>query len=243
MLPFLITGVAVQAAELKVIAGAGFSPALRELGLQFERMTGHTLVIQYGIGGALEKWLDSGEAFDLAIIPARLLDDVAKQGRIADGTRNVIGRVGIAVATRAGVPKSNINSVEAFKRALLSATSVAYLPESAVGIHVAKVFERLGIAGQMKAKTKAPNSVEHLVQAVASGEAELGFAPSTIFASASGVEPVGPFPSELQSYIVYTIGVGVAVAQPEAARDLLRYLMSPKATAIMKAKGVEPVNP
>lgn len=243
VLPLLMTGVAVEAAEINVIAGAGFSPALGELGPQFERMTGHKLVIQYGIGGALKKRLDSGEAFDLAIFPAGLLDDAAKQGKIADGTRIVIGRAGMAAATRAGAPKPDISSVDAFKRALLSATSVTYLPESAVGIHLTKVFERLGITDQMKAKTKPQKSAEQLAPAVASGQAELGFAPSTIFASASGVEPVGPFPSELQSYIVYTAGVGVAAAQPEAARALLRHLTSPEATAILKAKGLEPVTP
>ena len=243
MLGFLVTGVAARAAELKVIAGAGFSPALRELGPQFERMTGHKLMIQYAIGGALEKRLDSGDTFDLAIVPSGLLDGRAKLTRIADGTRNIVGRVSMAVATQPGIPKPDISSVDAFKRAMLAATSVTYLPESAVGTHVATVFERLGITEQMKAKTEPQTSVERLTQAVANGDAALGFAPSTIFASASGVEVVGPFPPELQSYIVYSIGVGVAAAQPEAARAFLRYVASAEATAIMKAKGVEPANP
>lgn len=242
-LPILLTAVAVEAAELKVIAGAAFSPALRELGPDFERMTGHKLVIQYGITGTLKKRLDSGEAFDLAIISPGLLDDAAKQGKIADGTRIVIARVGMAVAARSGAPKLDISSVDAFKSMLLNAKSVTYAPEGATGIHLAKVFERLGIAEQMKAKTKPQKSVEHVPPAVASGEAELGFAPSTVFASASGVETIGPFPPELQSYIVFATGVGVTAAQPEAARALLKHLTSPGAMATIRAKGLEPVTP
>jgi molybdate transport system substrate-binding protein len=242
-LPLFVTGVAVDAAELQVIAGAAFSPALKELGPQFERITGHKLVIQYGISGTLKKRLDSAEAFDLAIISPGLLDDAAKQGKIADGTRMVIARVGMAVAARAGAPKPDISSVDAFKRTLLNAKSVTYAPEGETGIHLAKVFERLGITEQMKAKTKPQKSVEHVPPAVASGEAELGFAPSTVFASASGVETVGPFPPELQSYIVFATGVGVTAAQPEAARALLKHLTSPDAMAVIRAKGLEPVAP
>jgi len=236
----LLSGLAAQAAELKVIAGAAFAPALKELGPQFERATGHTLVVQYGILGALKKQLDGGEAFDLAIVPAALLDGAARQGKIADGTRVGLVRVGMAVAVRAGAPKPDIGSVEAFRRALLNASQIAYPPEGAIGVHLAKVLDQLGIAEQMRTKTRAQKTVETVATTLAAGEAELGFAPSTVFAGATGVEIAGPFPSELQTYVQLTAGVGAASVQPVAARALIKHLTSPEAVAVFKAKGFEP---
>lgn len=236
----LLAGFAAQAAELRVIAGAAFALALRELGPQFERETGHKLVVQYGILGALKKQLDSGEAFDLAIVPAGLLDGAAKQGKIVDGTRVGLVRVGMAVAVRSGAAKPDIGSVDAFKRALLNASQVAYPPEGAIGVHLAKVLDQLGITEQMKAKTLAQKTVETVALTLAAGEAELGFAPSTVFAGATGVEIVGPFPPELQTYVQLSAGVGAAAAQPDAARALIRHLTSPDAVAVFKAKGFEP---
>lgn len=158
----LAHGTAANAAEIKVIAGAGFSSALGELGPQFERATGHKLVIQYGVTGSMKRQIESGEAFDLAIVPGALMDDVTKQGKIAAGTRAEIARVGMGVGVRAGAPKPDISSVDAFKRALLNAKSVTYAPEGATGIHLVKVLERLGIAEQMKAKTKPQQVAEVL---------------------------------------------------------------------------------
>ncbi|MBM3356786.1 MAG: molybdate ABC transporter substrate-binding protein [Betaproteobacteria bacterium] len=236
----LTQGIAVEAAEVKVIAGGAFAPALRELGPQFERTTGHKLVIQYGILGTIKQQIEGGEEFDLVIVPAALLDGAAKQGKIAAGTRTEIARVGMAVAARAGSPKPDISSVDAFKGALLGAKSVTFPPEGAVGVHLAKVFDRLGIVEEMKAKTKPQKNIEHVPQAVAAGEAELGFAPSTVLVSAGGVELVGPFPPELQTYIVFTMGVGSAARQPDAAKALINYLTTPDAVAVIRAKGFEP---
>lgn len=236
----MLSGLAAQAAELKVIAGAAFAPAMKELGPQFERATGHTLVVRYGILGALKKQLDSGEAFDLAIVPAALLDGAAKQGKIAAGTRVGLVRVGMAVAVRAGAPKPDIGSVAAFKQALLNASQIAYPPEGAIGVHLAKVLDQLGIAEQMRIKTRAQKTVETVATTLAAGEAELGFAPSTVFSGATGVEIAGPFPPELQTYVLLAAGVGAAAAQPDAARALLLHLTSPDAAAVFKARGFEP---
>jgi molybdate transport system substrate-binding protein len=239
----LLASVAVGAAEIKVIAGAALSPALAELGPQFESTTGHKLVIQYGILGTLKKRLASGESFDLAVVPAGLLNGAAKQGVIDGATRAPIARVGMAVAVRAGSPRPDIGSVDAFRRALLDASILTYPPEGAIGVHLAKVLEQLGIAEQVKSRTKPLKTVELVVPTLAAGEAELGFAPSTVFVGAAGVEIAGPFPPELQSYVELTAGVGAASAQPDAARELIQYLTSPGARAVLRAKGFESVAP
>jgi len=188
----------------------------------------------------MKRQIESGEAFDVAILNVGLMNDVTNQGKIVAATRTEIARTGMAVSTRAGAPKPDISSADAFKRALLNAKSVAYAPEGATGTHLAKVFDQLGISEQMKAKTKPQQSTDGIVQAVASGEAELGFALPTVFLSGRGAELVGPFPSELQNYVVFTAGVGSAAKQPDAAKALIRHLTAPNAVPVLKAKGMEP---
>jgi len=239
----LAQGLAAEAAEVKVIAGSGMRAVWEELAPQFERATGHKIVIWYGVTGTVKRRIGAGEAFDLLVTGSRGLDDYTKQGKINADTRTEIARVGMGVGARAGAPKPDISSVDAFKRALLNAKSVTYNPEGVTGIHLARVFERLGIAEQMKAKTKPQKVAGRTAQVVATGEAELGFGLTTSLLSVRGVELVGPFPPELQRYIVSTAGVAAAAEQPEAAKALIKFLTSPAATVVIKAKGMEPAAP
>jgi molybdate transport system substrate-binding protein len=234
-------GLAAEAAEVKVIAGVALRGVMAELGPQFERATGHKLVIWYGHAGSIPRRITAGEAFDLALFGKTFLDEYTKQGKIAADTRTEIARVGMGVGARAGAPKPDISSVDAFKRALLNAKSVTYNPEGGPGIHLIRVLERLGIAEQMKAKTKPV--AKGTVQAVADGKAELGFAFTNDVLSVRGVALVGPFPPELQRYAVFTAGVATAAEQPQAARALIKFLRSPAAIAVIKAKGMEPATP
>jgi molybdate transport system substrate-binding protein len=236
----LAHGAATEAAEVKVLAAVAMSGVFGEIGPQFERATGHKLVIQYGATGTLKRQIEAGEAFDLAILLPAMTDDLIKQGKIAAGTRAEIARVGMAVGVRAGAPKPDISSADAFKRALLNAKSVTYAPEGATGIHLAKVFDQLGITEQMKAKTKPQQNPERIAQAVADGEAELGFAVTNVL-SVRGVELAGLFPPELQNWVVLTAGVGAAAKQTDAAKALIKHLTAPSAVPVIKAKGMEPV--
>ena len=237
----LVQGLAAEAAEVKVIAGVTMRAMMGELGPQFERAMGHKLVIWYGHAGSIPRRIKAGEAFDLLVSGSLGLDEYTKQGKIAADTRTGIARVGMGVGARAGAPKPDISSADAFKRALLNAKSVTYNPEGAPGIHLAGVLERLGIAQQMKAKTKPV--AKGVVQAVADGEAELGFAFTNEVLSVRGAELVGPFPPELQRYTLFTAGVATAAKQPEAAKALIKFLRSPAAVAVIKAKGMEPATP
>ncbi|MBI4192854.1 MAG: substrate-binding domain-containing protein [Betaproteobacteria bacterium] len=235
----LAQGLAAEAAEVKLIAGVAMSAVMGELGPQFERTTGHKLVIWYGNAGTIRRRMEAGEAFDLFV--AGGTDGYIKRGKIDADTRTEIVRVGIGVGVRAGAPKPDISSAEAFKRALLNAKSVTYNPEGAQAIHLPGLFERLGIAEQMKAKTKPYRKG---LAAVADGEAELGFAlTNELLSFFSSVELVGPLPPELQRYFVFIAGVGTAAEQPEAAKALIRFLRSPAAVAVIKAKGLEPATP
>jgi molybdate transport system substrate-binding protein len=234
-------GAAVQAAEIKVIAGTAMSGVLGELGPPFEQATGHKLVVQYGVSGTLKRQIESGEAFDVAIMPATVFDEVSGMGRIAAGTRTEIARVGIGIGVRAGAPKPDVSTLDAFKRALLEAKSVAYVPEGVTGRHLTQALDRLGIAEQVKAKSKLQQLPPRVGEAVASGEAELGFALANILLSVPGVELAGVFPSELQSYVVITAGVSASAKEPEAAKMVIKLLTAEEAVPVIKAKGLEPI--
>lgn len=235
----LALAVSVQAAEVRVMAGSAIAPALNEIARQFERKTGHTLVIDYGIFQVLKNKIEAGEAFDLAIIGEGSMDDATRLGRVLPDTRTFVARVGMAVAVKAGAPKPDIGSVEAFKRMLLSAKSIAYPPKGAIGIHLGKVFGTLGISEQMSSKIRALQTVELVPHAVSSGDAELGFAPTTVLIAGSDIDIVGPLPAELQSYIVYVSAVGTSAKEPDAARAFIQHLAMPDAVSVMKVKGFE----
>jgi molybdate transport system substrate-binding protein len=239
----LTQGVAANAAEIKVKAGAATTAVLKELGPQFERATGHKVALEFGLSGAFKRQIEAGESFDIAIIAPAMLDDLIKQGKIVADTRADFARVGIGVAVRAGVPKPDISSVDAFKRAMINAKSITYPPEGATGVHLVKVFERLGIAEQMKTKTKPQLAAERVPEAVAEGEAEFGILGATVLLAARGVEFAGLIPPELQDYVVQTAGMNSGSKEPDTARAFVWFLMTPEATAVVTAKGMERVKP
>jgi molybdate transport system substrate-binding protein len=190
----------------------------------------------------LKRQIDAGEPFDVALILPAMIDDLLKQGKVAAGTRIDVARAAIGVAVKRGAPKPDIGSTEALKRTLLAATSIAYSAEGASGTHFKSVLERLGIAAEVNAKLK-PLASSAVVPSVAHGEAALAvISPPAILAD-PGVELVGILPEEMQNYVVYTAGVGAATMDADAAKALLKYLTTPAAMAVMKAKGLEPVAP
>ena len=238
----LAHSVAAEAAEVKVLCAAAMKSVMIELGPRFEAATGHKLVIQFDVVGALKRQIDAGEKFDVAILTTPLIDDVIKESKIAAGTRADVARSGLGVVVRTGALKPDISSADAFKRALLNAKSISYAKEGGTAIYLASLFERLGITEQMKAKTKFPPA-GRLVQFVAEGEAEFGLATISTFEEAPGAELLGPFPTELQSYVGYSAGVGAAAKEPAAGKALIKFLKAPAAVPVLKSKGMEPMSP
>jgi molybdate transport system substrate-binding protein len=226
------------AAELKVLAGGSLTTVLNDLGPQFERASGHKLVIHFDSTPNLIKLATSGEPFDLGVIPIDLFKDAAAKARFATQAVN-IARVGYGVAVRAGAPKPDISTSDAFKKTLLSAQSIAFIPSSAAGAYVSSMFERLGIADAMKAKTKIQTATTQIPQAVASGEAELGVFLVNVL-MAPGVELAGPFPAELQQELVFSAAVAADSKQADAAKAFIDFLQTPTAIAVIKAKGMNP---
>lgn len=235
----LLTGASADAADLKVISGPATSKVLAQLSPQFERDTGYKLVGKGGVTGVLKQLIESGETFDVAIIPGPLMDKFEKQGKIVAGTSKPFVRVGMGVAVRSGAAKPDISSVEKFKQTLLNAKSVTFVPGGEAAIHLATVLDRLGIAEQVKSKSHPQQTVGAAIQSVAKGEVELYFSLTNIIASAKGIELVGPFPSELQHYLVINTGVSAAAKEPQAAAALIKLLMSSAADPVIQKSGLE----
>jgi molybdate transport system substrate-binding protein len=240
LIALLAQGAAATAGEVKLMAGAGMRGTLAELVPQFERVTGHNVLIQYGGGSTLRKQIEAGEVFDLVIIDSAEVDALIKQGKIAGDTRLDIVRVGIGVAVREGAPKPDISSVDAFKNTLLGTTSFTYAPAGSTGRHLPEVLKRLGIEEQVKGKIKL-SPLDRVAPTVAAGEAELAIGGIPLLLSANGVQLVGLLPAELQSWFVNTAGISAATKQLQAAKALITYLTAPEAAAIIESKGMEPL--
>jgi molybdate transport system substrate-binding protein len=227
---------AVQAAELKVLAGGSMTASLKELGPKFEAATGHKLDITFAATPELIKM--SSAPFDLGVVPIDVIKNDDARAKFT-GTPATIARVGYGIAVKAGEAKPDVSTPEALKAALLKAQSIAVFPGSAAGAYVQKTFERLGIAEQIKDKAKAQTAAAAIPQAVAKGEAELGVFLTNVLL-APGVELAGPFPGDLQQDLVFVGAVAAESKNADAAKAFLDYLRTPEAVAVFKAKGVTP---
>jgi molybdate transport system substrate-binding protein len=227
-----------RAGEIKVLSTIGVKSVVEEMAPQYEQKTGHKVAITFGLATALKRQIEAGEAFDLAIMTSAVADELLKEGKLVAATRTNVARGGIGIAVRAGAPKPDIGSVEALKRALLAAKSIAYNKEGGSGIYFAALLERLGIAEAMKAKTKY--GIGNAPDLVVAGEAEMVVQLITELIPVRGIEIVGPLPAEVQNYIVLVAGVGTQAKEPALAKDFLQFLTGPAAAPVIKAKGLEP---
>jgi molybdate transport system substrate-binding protein len=232
-----------RAAEIKVLSTVALKAALDEDFLpQLERSAENKVTFKYDAAAALKKQIDGGEAFDVAILTPALIDDLIKQGKIETPSRTNLVRVGVGVGIRQGAAKPDISTVDAFKRALLNARSIAYGDPALGGassVYFAGLLQRLGIAEEMKGKTKLTASGEG-AKAVAAGEAELAIGQISEIVPVRGAELLGPFPAELQVYTAFTAGVAANAKDAAAAKALIKFLTTPAAAQILKARGLEP---
>lgn len=228
-----------HAAEVRALFVPAMHSAMDELGPRFESATGHRLSIRFALPSQAREALESG-AFDLVAFNSNTVDDLVRQNRVVQATRTDLARIGIGVAVRAGAPRPDISTVEAFKRTLLSARSISYTKDSATGVYLSALMERLGIAEEMRVKTRLMGGGGQNPRAVAAGEVELGLSLISDIVPVAGVALLGPLPSDLQRYAVITLAVGTSAREPGAATELIRFLTAPSAAPILRAKGMEP---
>jgi molybdate transport system substrate-binding protein len=229
----------LTAAELRLLAGGAMTNVWADIKPKFEAASGHKLEIFFGTTPNLIKEATSGKAFDLAVVPVDVMKDTAARAKFVAGPTIDIAYVGLGVAVRSGAQKPDIATADAVKATLRNASSIASIPESATGYSIARAFDRLGIAAEMKAKMKAQPNPAQVVAVVAKGEVELGIFLINVL-TAPGLDVVGPFPDALQENVVFTAAIASDTKETAAAKTLIDYLKSPAAVSAIKSKGMNP---
>jgi molybdate transport system substrate-binding protein len=232
------------AAEVRVLTAGAMKEAILAVVPDFERATGHKVVLDNDTAGALSRRIEGGEAVDFAVITIPVIDRLIGKGKLAPG-RTDLANVGIGVAVKTGASLPDISSVDAFKRLLLAAKTVGQVDPASggtSGIYLAGLYERLGIADQIKPKLVFVHGGTSATL-VAKGEAEIAVQQISEIIAVPGVTFVGPLPKEIQNITTYSAALGANAKEPEAAKALIARLRGEEATAALRLRGMEPAAP
>ena len=227
------------AGELKVMASAAVKEAYLELIPAFETSSGHKVTTIWAGTVDIMKRIGGGEAVDLVIASAAALDELTKQGRIVAGSPVAIAKSGVGAAAKAGAPKPDISSGAALKATLLAARSIGYSTGPS-GVYLAGLFQRMGIADEIKAKVVQVAAGQSVVEAVARGEAEIGFQQVSELLPVKGIDFLGPLSPDVQQVTVFSAGLPTAAMTSATAKALVDFLRSPAAIPVIKHTGMEP---
>jgi len=229
-----------MAADLKLLTAGAYKSVALDLVAEFEKRTGHKVTVENDTAGALARRVGAGEAFDVVVIPPAAMAPLLG-GKLIESSAKPLARVGIGVAIKQGAPVPDISSVEAWKKSLLAARAIAYTDPASggtAGIYLANLFEKLGIAAELKPKTvlvKGGLAAEKLI----SGEADIAMQPASELLAVPGAQLVGPIPLEVQTYILYSGAVGTAARDRQAADALMLTLADPKNLPVLKKRGLD----
>jgi len=212
---------------------------VEELLPQFEKTTGNKVVISYEPSTQIKKRIDAGEPFDVAMMTTTLIDEAIKAGKLQFESRRFVARSGLGLSTRSGSKKPDITTVDAFKKTLLAAKSITYATQGASAAPFQTLVTKLGIESQVKPKYNLRNTAAQVGEAVASGTVEIGVAPVSEILPVKGVDLIGPFPNDLQSFVEITAAAGTGAKEKDAANKLIAFVVSPANAALIKAKGME----
>jgi molybdate transport system substrate-binding protein len=238
---FVLAGIVpASAADLKLLTAGAFKSVALEIIPEFEKRTGHKVTIDNDTAGGLSKRVAAGEYFDVVVMPPLGLGPFLGS-KVVESSAKPLARAGIGVAVKQGAAKPDISSADSFKKALLSARTIAYIDPASggsSGIYLAKLFEKMGIAEQLKSKTVLVNG-GLVAEKVASGEAEIGMQQASELLSVPGAVLVGPIPLDVQNYTIYSGAVSTSSRNRAAADELLLALADPKNLSLLKKKGLD----
>jgi len=234
----LLSGMA-EAAEIKVLSTQATQEAYAELVAQFEKATGHKVTTVFTGTLNVQKRLADGEAYDLIIMAGPAIDEQIKLGKAVAGSRVDLAKSGTGLAVRKGAAKPDISSVDALKKTLLTVKSIGYSTGPS-GLYMLAVFERLGIADQVKGKLKQTPSGVFVGTLIANGDAEVGFQQISELVHFAGIDYVGPLPGDLQRMTMFSAGIRSGAKQADAAKALVKFLTAPAAAPVIRKHGLEP---
>ena len=234
----LLSGM-TQAAEIRVLSTQATQEAYLELVAQFEKASGHKVTTVFTGTLDANKRLAAGETYDLLIMSAPSIEEHIKAGKVVAGSRVDLAKSGVGVGVKAGAPKPDISTTEALKRTLSAAKSIGYSTGPS-GIYMIGVFQRMGIADEIKHKLKQTPTGVFVGSIIASGEAEIGFQQVSELSHFAGVDYVGPLPAEIQQFTIFSSGIIAGAKEADAAKALVNFITAPAAAAVFKRIGMEP---
>lgn len=240
-LAIAVAPVRAVAAELKLLGGSAMRAFFSEQLPQFEKQSGHKVAVEYGTLGANKDRIMKGDAADVAIVTPAYNEELEKQGKLLSGSRTALAKVGYGIFVKTEAARPDLGTVDAFKRAMLAAKSIALGDPAGggpVGVYSAGLMQRLGLVEDLKTKIKLFPSGTQVAEAVAKGDTELGIGLASDAVIVPGLVAV-PLPAEIQTYTAYTLGIVASSTQVEAAKALIAFLTSPASKQALAAKGFE----
>lgn len=224
---------------IKILSGGAMRSLMTEVVPLFERAAGIQVEIEFRLTSVLQKDIEDGAAFDIALLPRPELDALMRAGKIAAGTTADITRSSVGLAVKTGARKPDISTVDALKGALLAAGSIAY-SDGPSGAYIGTLLQRLGIAEAMKPKIKIAQGGAVAMAMLVKGEVAIGLTFVSEIITEPGVDLVGPLPRAISAPTAFVAFVSAHAADQAAAQALVKFLSSPASVAIYKARGMEP---
>lgn len=239
-----ISGSTAVAADIRVMSGGAPKEVLAVLTPEFEKQTGHKVHFTYIVISVIQQRLAAGERPDMVLMPAPAIQALVKTGLMRDTPRPNLGIVRVGVVVREGAPKPDLSTLENFRQAMLAAKSVVHANPAATpsGAHLAKVWENLGVADDIKAKVTHRTSLDGGVAAIARGEVEIGLYPVSEIIAEKGVALAGVIPPEVQLNTVYAAAVLETNPAPEPAIAFVNFLADPANAGHWKDAGFDPAD-
>jgi molybdate transport system substrate-binding protein len=228
-----------MASRIKVISSMATRQVLADLVELFQRQSAQAVAVESVGGVDAARRVRAGEAFDVVVLAADAIEQLIAGGQIVPGSRVDLVRSGVSIAVRAGAARPDVGTEEALKEAVLAASSLSYSTGPS-GVHLAKLFERWGIADAIRERiVQAPPGVP-VGSLVADGKVELGFQQLSELMHLPGIDVVGPLPPSIQIITTFSAGLSATSTQPEAVQAMLDFMISPAAAEAKRRNGMEP---
>jgi molybdate transport system substrate-binding protein len=234
----IATAASVHAGNIRLLAPSSMKPLLLDLLPDFERQSGHKVILDIDSAGGVLRRLQTGQGFDVIVQTIEALEKVIGEKRIDDASITPLVRVGIGAAVRLDAGHPNVTNLESLRRVLLAAKAVAYVDSSAGGGYFPQLFQRLGVLSEVRQKSViVPGGLA--AQRIASGDADFALQQYNEILIVPGVKPVGLIGEAIQKYTTYAGAVGAAARDSDAAAALLSALSDPGIEPLLKRRGLE----
>jgi molybdate transport system substrate-binding protein len=233
--------VVAQDTTIRILCSNGIRAAVEKLLPEYEHSMGRSMKVQFGASAVFKRSIEGGEPFDLAILTPPIIEDLIKQGKIAEGTGVDLASTGIGIAVRAGLPKPDVTTPEAIKQTLLRSKSIGYVKEGAGTPAIVNMLNSLGISEDVRPKTVFQPGAERSMASVAGGQIDVAFALISEILPAPGVQLAGPLPPEFQKRIIMSAGISSSTKNREAVSEIIKSLTSAAAAATIKTTGLDPI--